>query len=239
MNRLINQNIYVQIFDNSQSTITLKIKSICDNSFNIIDNYGIWFSVEFFNISNDKINNLLKLLHNEFGNDVMFFDEPNKYIIEKLSKNRQYITFAESCTGGLCVSELTKVPGSSKVLNGSIVSYSNHIKNRVLQVSNESLKKDGAVSKTVVSQMLDGVVNLFDSRYAIAISGIAGPGGGSEEKPVGSVIIGITNSHSKNIYMMQFDGDREMVQKKSQLFAIIQMVRLIDKDIRSDKLLDL
>lgn len=89
-----------------------------------------------------------------------------------LRKSKKTITTAESCTGGLVASIITKISGSSDIFNGSIVTYSNSIKNKELGVLNESLDKFGAVSKQVVSEMLDGVLKKFEANFAIAISGV-------------------------------------------------------------------
>ena len=101
-----------------------------------------------------------------------------------LRKSKKTITTAESCTGGLVASLITKISGSSDIFNGSIVTYSNSIKNKELGVLNESLDKFGAVSKQVVSEMLDGVLKKFEADFAIAISGVAGPNGGTKNKLV-------------------------------------------------------
>lgn len=113
-----------------------------------------------------------------------------------LRKSKKTITTAESCTGGLVASIITKISGSSDIFNGSIVTYSNSIKNKELGVLNESLDKFGAVSKQVVSEMLDGVLKKFEADFAIAISGIAGPNGGTKNKPVGTIVIGIADRKS-------------------------------------------
>ena len=113
-----------------------------------------------------------------------------------LEANKQTITTAESCTGGLVASMITKISGSSEIFNGSIVSYSNKIKNQELNVKNETLEKFGAVSVEVVNEMLNGVINKFDANFAIAISGIAGPNGGTKNKPVGTVVIGVGDSNN-------------------------------------------
>ena len=110
-----------------------------------------------------------------------------------LRKHNKTITCAESCTGGLVASLITRISGSSDIFNGSIVTYSNKIKNQELNVKNETLEKFGAVSTEVVNEMLDGVIKKFDANFAIAISGIAGPNGGTKSKPVGTVVIGISD----------------------------------------------
>lgn len=141
-------------------------------------------------------------------------------IINTLREQKQTISFAESCTGGLLVSCFTAVAGVSDVLNGSLITYSNEIKHLWLGVENEILDSFGAVSSECVEQMLIGAKNIARSDYAIAVSGIAGPGGGTPTKPVGTVYIGIATPKKNSIHQCLFDGDREAVQKQSVAFAI-------------------
>ena len=130
-----------------------------------------------------------------------------------LREQKKTITVAESCTGGLIASLITKVSGSSDIFNGSIVTYSNKIKNQELDVKNETLESFGAVSIEVVSEMLDGEIKKFEADFAIAISGIAGPNGGTLRKPVGTVIIGICDiKYNKKVDIYTFNGTREEVQ---------------------------
>lgn len=110
-------------------------------------------------------------------------------MVELLSERKQSIALAESCTGGLIASQLTSVPGSSEVFEAGIVSYSNAIKQSVLGVSQTTLEKHGAVSEACVLEMARGALNLSGADHAIAVSGVAGPGGGSDEKPAGTVWI--------------------------------------------------
>ena len=125
-------------------------------------------------------------------------------LVKELSQRKQSIAFAESCTGGLLSSFITEIPGSSKIFKGSIIAYKNEIKNSILNVPNELLNLYGAVSKEVAEAMAIGLKNLLKSDWGIAISGIAGPGGGSEEKPIGLVYISIIgpNNKIKNIRKM-------------------------------------
>ncbi len=112
-----------------------------------------------------------------------------KRLVQALQEKGKTFSCAESCTGGLLASEITKVPGASDVFPGSIVSYSNQIKHKLLGVPEEVLNTHGAVSEQTVQAMFSGIINTMHSDYAIAITGIAGPDGGSEEKPVGTVWI--------------------------------------------------
>jgi len=134
-------------------------------------------------------------------------------LIKELIKRNQTIVFAESCTGGLLSSSLTSISGSSQVFQGSIVSYSNELKNSLLNISEEKLTKYGAVSEEVCEAMAINVKEKLRADWAIAISGIAGPNGGSQDKPVGLVYISISgpNYHITNI-KKQFNSTRNRVE---------------------------
>lgn len=149
-----------------------------------------------------------------------------------LRNNKKTITTAESCTGGLVASMITKVSGSSDIFNGSIVSYSNKIKNQELNVNNETLEKFGAVSTEVVNEMLDGAIKKFEADFAIAISGIAGPNGGTKNKPVGTIVIGIaSNNNIKKIKTYHLKGSRISIQKQSANIALSKILKFVSKTI--------
>jgi len=150
-----------------------------------------------------------------------------QHIIEVLSKKQKTISFAESCTGGLLSYFLTKNNGASKILNGALITYSNEIKSKWLAVDEETLKHFGAVSREVVEQMAEGVMKVSDADYTISISGIAGDSGGTPEKPVGTVYIGIKTTSYQFQEHFIFEGDRNYVQYQSVLFAI-KMLLLSD-----------
>lgn len=161
------------------------------------------------------------------------FNEKDMIMLQNLLRdNKLTITAAESCTGGLVASMITKISGSSDIFNGSIVTYSNKIKNQELNVKNETLEKFGAVSSEVVEEMLDGVISKFDANLAIAISGIAGPNGGTKNKPVGTVVIGIINQHShKIVEVYNFSGDRETVQIKAAKTSLKEILNFLQKTL--------
>jgi len=143
-----------------------------------------------------------------------------KNIIDKLKQSNKTVTFAESCTGGRIAAAFTAVSGASSVLNGSVISYANEIKSQWLGVKKETLMQHGAVSKETVEEMLTGVLKMASADYAIAVSGIAGPTGGTEEKPVGTVYIGIKNSDHSIVQLHHFKGERESIQKQATKSAI-------------------
>jgi nicotinamide-nucleotide amidase len=149
---------------------------------------------------------------------------------ELLRANKQTITCAESCTGGLIASMIIKISGSSDIFNGSIITYSNKIKKQELNVKNETLEKFGAVSYEVVNEMLNGVISKFNANYAIAISGIAGPNGGTKSKPVGTVVIGVCDSkYYKMVEVFHFTGSREEVQIQAAKQALKEISKFVQK----------
>lgn len=149
-----------------------------------------------------------------------------------LRNNKKTITTAESCTGGLVASMITKISGSSDIFNGSIVSYSNKIKNQELNVNNETLEKFGAVSTEVVNEMLYGAIKKFEADFAIAISGIAGPTGATKNKPVGTVVIGISDANNaKTIDTFYFKGTREEVQIQAAKTSLKKILKFVKKTL--------
>jgi len=134
-------------------------------------------------------------------------------LIKELAKRNQTVVFAESCTGGLLSASITSISGSSQVFKGSIVSYSNELKNLLLNISADKLKKYGAVSEEVCEAMAINVKENLGADWSIAISGIAGPKGGSQEKPVGLVYISISgpNNHITNIKKI-FNSTRNRIE---------------------------
>ncbi|WP_418180220.1 CinA family protein [Aliarcobacter lanthieri] len=154
------------------------------------------------------------------------------YLQQLLRKSENTITTAESCTGGLVASLITKISGSSDVFNGSIISYSNYIKEKELGVKSKTLNNFGAVSIEVVNEMLDGVIKKFNASFAIAISGVAGPTGGTKNKPVGMVVIGISNNKGlKKVKIYNFKGSREEVQEQAAQTALKQILKFIKKTL--------
>jgi len=151
-----------------------------------------------------------------------------KKIIRELTKQNQTVTFAESCTGGRIASAFTAVSGSSSVLRGSCVAYANSIKESWLGVPHQVLENHGAVSKECVEYMLQGMQKMANSDYTLAVSGIAGPTGGSRLKPVGTVYIGILTPSFMHVEKCFFTGDREQIQKLATQFAI----SLLEKNIK-------
>jgi nicotinamide-nucleotide amidase len=148
-------------------------------------------------------------------------------IIQTLKANNHTITMAESCTGGRIAAAFTSIAGASNVFHGGCITYANEIKHLWLGVSNETLEQHGAVSQQCVEEMLLGIQHKASSDYAIAVSGIAGPDGGSAEKPVGTVYIGVLSPSKMMVKRYRFEGDREAVQKA----AVVQAIDLLEKNL--------
>jgi len=149
-------------------------------------------------------------------------------VVAKLLKNRKKkLAIAESCTGGYISHLITSLSGSSLFFEGSIVSYSNEIKQDVLNVRETNLKKHGAVSEFVVNDMALNTMSLFEVDYAVATSGIAGPNGGTEEKPIGLVWIAVATPTRvvTQKYLFGKNGGREVIIKRAAM-AALNMLRI-------------
>ena len=141
------------------------------------------------------------------------------------------VSAAESCTGGTISEMLTSVAGSSAYYLGSVTSYANSVKSGVLGVAPEIIERYGAVSSECVAAMAEGVRKLTGSDFSVATSGIAGPGGGSEEKPVGTVWIGISSQNSTETMKLQFKGDRKRNIERFAAYALDLLRKKIIREI--------
>ena len=152
------------------------------------------------------------------------------YIIEKLNHAQKKVTFAESCTGGLLSYMFTKEGGASNVFDGSLITYSNALKENWLAVEHTTLENFGAVSADVVQEMSEGALNVSYANYSVAICGIAGPTGGTDDKPVGTIYISARSKKLEKTHMLLLSGDRKYIQEQSALYAI-KMLLEIDKEL--------
>jgi len=115
-------------------------------------------------------------------------------VVRLLTQRKKTLALAESCTGGFIADEITNIPGASEIFLGGIVAYSNGVKEKFLGVRHETLKKHGTVSEIVAREMADGARKKFGADFAVAVTGIAGPGGGTKDKPVGTVFISVAGT---------------------------------------------
>ena len=135
-----------------------------------------------------------------------------RQIVEISTDKGLKIGFAESLTGGMIASEIVSVPGASSCFEGSVVSYSNEVKINVLNVDAEVIKSYGAVSEQCAKQMASGARKLLGADYSVSVTGIAGPAGGSDKKPVGTVYIGFSGGDDTFAEHFLFEGDRESIR---------------------------
>ncbi len=136
-------------------------------------------------------------------------------MVKAIGSKGSSLALAESCTGGLISTLITDLPGSSNYFLGSAVTYSNSSKNRILGVSQDTISKYGAVSEQTAVEMAEGAAKVFGSDYAASVTGIAGPGGGSHIKPVGTVCIGLTDGNRSITFTEHFEGTRSEVRTRA------------------------
>lgn len=149
-------------------------------------------------------------------------------VVKRLIENGLHITFAESCTAGMAAARLVNVPMASSVLNVSFVTYANEAKVKYAAVNPESLEKYGAVSEIVAGEMAKGAAALNRADVGVGISGIAGPDGGTDEKPVGTVCFGFYVNGRLTTYMLNFGNiGRQNVRKKSVDFVFDKLDELL------------
>lgn len=149
-----------------------------------------------------------------------------------LMENGQTLAVAESCTGGLIGHMLTKIPGSSSYFLGGVVAYSNMLKERLLGVEHETLLGHGAVSSETARAMAEGLRRQTGADYALSVTGVAGPSGGSQEKPVGTVYFALAASEKTYDFLFHFSGDRWQIQNVSAYTALdILRRRLLDYEL--------
>lgn len=146
-------------------------------------------------------------------------------------ENKLTLSLAESCTGGALAARLTSLPGASAYFLGSVVAYSNDLKVKLLGVKPETLAAHGAVSGEVVAEMVKGILTVTGSDYAIAISGIAGPDGGTQQKPVGTMWAAIeTRGQKPRVWRFHVDGDRHTVIHTTVDILLGELASLISID---------
>jgi nicotinamide-nucleotide amidase len=168
-------------------------------------------------------------IHAELGDDVFTTaDESLEAVVGRLLRNSGYsLAVAESCTAGMVASTITRVPGSSDYFRGGVVCYSNDLKAELCRVPLELLERHGAVSAEVAEALARGVRELAHSTIGLSVTGIAGPGGGSEQKPVGLVYIGLADEthciHTRRV----FSGDRETVRELTTSHALGRLRRFL------------
>jgi nicotinamide-nucleotide amidase len=174
----------------------------------------------------DALEQAEKIVHAELG-DVIFADTDvalEEVLVKLLTARKQTVVTAESCTGGLLANRITNVPGASSVLLAGYVCYSNEAKTDVLAVDPKLIEQHGAVSEEVARAMAEGARKRAKSTYALATTGVAGPAGGSEEKPVGTVYVSVADETETKVRELFFPSDRETFKQLVAQFAF-EMLR--------------
>lgn len=163
-----------------------------------------------------------------FGKHVLAENiNPIKKLIEDMSEKKLTISLAESCTAGMACSFIGDIPGASAVLKESLVTYSNEAKQKYLSVPSEILDKYGAVSKECAEAMVHGLYEQTKSDVCLSITGLAGPGGGTDKKPVGLVHFGIYYNGETYLYERQFKGDRNEIRTQAAKSILFKTLTLI------------
>mgnify|MGYP001143806064 FL=1 len=149
-------------------------------------------------------------------------------VVEKLIEKGYHISFAESCTGGLCCGNLVNVTNASKVLDMSFVTYANEAKISLLGVKADTILSNGVVSEEVAYEMAEGVAKAAKSEVGVGVTGVAGPGGGTEKKPVGMVCFGFSVDGNVTTFTEQFgEIGRNQVRKSSIEFVFEKLLELL------------
>ena len=150
-------------------------------------------------------------------------------VSEALAERRLRLALAESCTGGLLGAAITDRAGASRFLDASLVTYSNAAKERLLGVQPATLAAQGAVSEQVAKEMAEGARRVTEADLALSITGIAGPDGGTPEKPVGTVWIGLATERVSSAELYRFEGDRRMIREQSVDAALALLDRFLEE----------
>ena len=193
----------------------------------LVKNYGTIVRLQSKESNKNKVEKIVEKIYNKIGNYVFGenTDRLEKKVVELVKKLGMNISTAESCTGGMIASRLIDVPGVSEIFKEGIVSYSNDAKMKRLGVKKETLEKYGAVSKETAKEMVMGL----DSDIAIATTGIAGPDGGTPEKPVGLVYIGIRVKNDIYVEKKFFNGDRMKIRERAVSQSLFSLIKILDK----------
>lgn len=177
------------------------------------------------------IDEMYTKIHARLGEAIFAIDNQTMedVVAAALTKEKKTIALAESCTGGLVTSCLTDVAGASEYLMGSVVSYSNLVKEKQLGVSADTLRQHGAVSEPTARQMAEGIRRLIGTDLGVGITGLAGPGGGTEDKPVGTVYIAVSGEKGTVVQLCHFTGTRSMIKRLVKQAALNEIRNYLNR----------
>ncbi len=213
----------LRIFNMDEIEVNERIASLKLNDLVDIGYYPVFPELHLCLTIRDKTNKNPDLImqqvsdsiYNTLG-DVIYGQNQNtlEIVVGKLlNKKNVQLAVAESCTGGLVSHKITKVPGSSDYYLGGVTSYANSMKTDFLNIDNDLLQKHGAVSQEIAGAMAMSIIAKTGADLGLSITGIAGPGGGTEDKPVGTVFIGLASAEHFHVHHFQFEGSREQIQE--------------------------
>ena len=167
------------------------------------------------------------LIRGEFGKYIYGTDGESiaKVVVDRLIDLGETVAVAESCTGGFLGHHITAIPGASAVFVGGIISYSNELKHKLLDVKNDTLEKHGAVSKAVALEMAEGARAATGADHTLSVTGIAGPGGGSTEKPVGTVWLGLASAGERPLAVKKHHPYNRETFKQASVNQSLELLR--------------
>lgn len=176
-----------------------------------------------------KMNKFHSTINSLFSHEILATEDKTigEVLGDALREHELTVASAESCTGGNIAHRITQIPGSSSYFMGSVVSYSNEVKEQVLGVARSDINMHGAVSRPVVEQMAVGVARLMHSDCAIATSGIAGPDGGTKFKPIGTVWMAVKYKEQIVAECCHFEGDRNEVIESATNHGLVMLINLV------------
>ncbi len=159
----------------------------------------------------------------------MYIDyEKQNYLVELLKENKYTISCAESCTGGMFISSIIDISGTSSIVNESYITYSNESKEKLLGVKKDTLESKGAVSYETAFEMSKGLYEKTKANITVSITGIAGPDGGTKDKPVGLAYTGIGINGNIEVFKTVNDGNRLEVRQKTVMQTIDKLIKLLE-----------
>ena len=196
----------------------------------VIELFFYWRGEDDQLLANRELNELVERIRSKLGNSVFTDKEKSleEVVGQSLRSQGKTLATAESCTGGVIGKMLTDIPGSSEYYLGGAVCYSNHLKTQLAGVHETALERFGAVSGPVAQQMASGIRKRAGSDFGLAVTGIAGPGGGSPEKPVGLVFVGLSAPQEDEVRELRLRGSREVIRVRSARLALDWLRRKLE-----------
>ena len=234
------KSLVVRLFGSGESSVAEKVRDLMESPNPTVAPYAkdgevtlrITAKAKDENEADDLIDSMYEQVKERVGEFIYGFgeEEMSSVVCRLLMQNKTTVAAAESCTAGMFTAAIADNPGSSKVLSESVVTYSNDAKEKYLGVSHETLEKFGAVSCETAKEMAEGIKKAAKSDIGVSITGIAGPDGGTPEKPVGLVYVGVAHEKGTVVKKLQLFGDRKRVRHLSVLNALNEIRKiLLDK----------